>query len=108
MIADNVCIESLSIDITKPNLDAGARSISQLANRIEQYVGVVVLGSCRQQVVGFFYNSKKKKCYMSFRITQTDARKLQEEYTRLVEGLQICYIYFSCFLRVLSEKLCKI
>ncbi|CAG8653628.1 5372_t:CDS:2, partial [Paraglomus occultum] len=54
---DNVCIESLSIDITKPNLDAGARSITQLANRIEQ-------------------------------IKQTDARKLQEEYTRLVEGLR--------------------
>jgi len=58
MIADNVCIESLSIDITKPNLDAGARSISQLANRIEQYVGAVILGSCRQQVVGFFQKKK--------------------------------------------------
>lgn len=33
---DNVCIESLSIDITRPILDSGARSIGLLAERIEE------------------------------------------------------------------------
>jgi DNA excision repair protein ERCC-2 len=33
---DNVCTESLSIDITKPNLDASTRCIQQLSSRIEQ------------------------------------------------------------------------
>ncbi|CAG8453984.1 8489_t:CDS:10 [Funneliformis caledonium] len=33
---DNVCIESLSIDLTKPNLDAGARSIANLTEKIEE------------------------------------------------------------------------
>lgn len=32
---DNVCIESLSIDITKPNLDASAKSIAKLRDVIE-------------------------------------------------------------------------
>lgn len=35
---DNVCIESLSIDLTRPMLDAGARSVGMLAQRIEEYV----------------------------------------------------------------------
>ncbi|KAH8928498.1 DNA repair helicase [Atractiella rhizophila] len=54
---DNVCIEALSIDLTRPVLDAAARSVTMLSEKIEQ-------------------------------IKQTDAEKLQEEYQRLVEGLQ--------------------
>ncbi|CAG8636685.1 8189_t:CDS:10 [Acaulospora morrowiae] len=34
---DNVCIESLSIDLTKPNLDASARSIAELAKKVEEF-----------------------------------------------------------------------
>ncbi|ORZ03452.1 DNA repair helicase [Syncephalastrum racemosum] len=33
---DNVCIESLSIDLNRPMLDAGARSVGMLAQRIEE------------------------------------------------------------------------
>ncbi|CAM0139211.1 unnamed protein product [Umbelopsis sp. WA50703] len=33
---DNVCIESLSIDLTRPVLDASARSVALLADRIEE------------------------------------------------------------------------
>ncbi|CAG8544274.1 23151_t:CDS:10 [Rhizophagus irregularis] len=33
---DNVCIESLSIDLTKPNLDASARSIAKLSEKIDE------------------------------------------------------------------------
>ncbi|KAG0181117.1 DNA-dependent ATPase of the nucleotide excision repair factor 4 complex [Apophysomyces sp. BC1034] len=33
---DNVCIESLSIDLTRPTLDASARSITMLAEKIEE------------------------------------------------------------------------
>ncbi|KAF8338096.1 uncharacterized protein EI90DRAFT_3279597 [Cantharellus anzutake] len=54
---DNVCIESLSIDLTRPMLDSAARSVGKLGDKIEE-------------------------------IKQTDASKLQEEYAKLVEGLQ--------------------
>ncbi|CAG8575136.1 7089_t:CDS:10, partial [Diversispora eburnea] len=55
---DNVCIESLSIDLTKPNLDASARSITELSKKIEK-------------------------------IKERDKEKLDEEYTKLVEGLKV-------------------
>ncbi|QRW01863.1 DNA repair helicase RAD3 [Ceratobasidium sp. AG-Ba] len=54
---DNVCIESLSIDLTRPMLEAAARSAAKLGEKIEE-------------------------------IKATDASKLQEEYEKLVEGLQ--------------------
>ncbi|KAI0306578.1 DNA repair helicase [Multifurca ochricompacta] len=54
---DNVCIESLSIDLTRPMLDAAARSVDKLADKIDE-------------------------------IKKTDASKLQDEYAKLVEGLQ--------------------
>ncbi|KAI8887472.1 DNA repair helicase [Backusella circina FSU 941] len=54
---DNVCIDSLSIDLTRPILDASARSIGILADKIEE-------------------------------IKQTDAQKLKNEYSKLVEGLK--------------------
>ncbi|KAI6039070.1 hypothetical protein EDC04DRAFT_2688920 [Pisolithus marmoratus] len=54
---DNVCIESLSIDLTRPNLDSAARSVARLGEKIEE-------------------------------IKKTDAAKLQDEYAKLVEGLQ--------------------
>ncbi|KAI0006029.1 DNA repair helicase [Russula compacta] len=53
---DNVCIESLSIDLTRPMLDAAARSVDKLADKIDE--------------------------------KKTDASKLQDEYAKLVEGLQ--------------------
>ncbi|KAH9951244.1 hypothetical protein B0H21DRAFT_718020 [Amylocystis lapponica] len=54
---DNVCIESLSIDLTRPMLDSAARSVGKLGEKIEE-------------------------------IKRTDASKLQDEYAKLVEGLQ--------------------
>ncbi|KAI0818617.1 DNA repair helicase [Irpex lacteus] len=54
---DNVCIESLSIDLTRPMLDSAARSVTRLGDKIEE-------------------------------IKKTDASKLQDEYAKLVEGLQ--------------------
>ncbi|KAH9966665.1 DNA repair helicase [Russula dissimulans] len=54
---DNVCIESLSIDLTRPMLDSAARSVDKLADKIDE-------------------------------IKNTDASKLQDEYAKLVEGLQ--------------------
>jgi len=35
---DNVCIESLSIDLTRPMLDSAARSIVKLGEKIEECV----------------------------------------------------------------------
>ncbi|KAG1827294.1 uncharacterized protein BJ212DRAFT_1443407 [Suillus subaureus] len=54
---DNVCIESLSIDLTRPMLDSAARSVVKLGEKIEE-------------------------------IKKTDTAKLQDEYAKLVEGLQ--------------------
>jgi DNA excision repair protein ERCC-2 len=33
---DNVCTESLSVDITRPILDASSRSISELGRRVDE------------------------------------------------------------------------
>ncbi|KAI5122977.1 hypothetical protein M0805_006856 [Coniferiporia weirii] len=54
---DNVCLESLSIDLTRPMLDSAARSVTKLGDKIEE-------------------------------IKITDASRLQDEYAKLVEGLQ--------------------
>ncbi|KAI0320107.1 hypothetical protein OF83DRAFT_1106621 [Amylostereum chailletii] len=54
---DNVCLESLSIDLTRPMLDSASRSVNKLADKIDE-------------------------------IKKTDASKLQNEYAKLVEGLQ--------------------
>ncbi|THH10185.1 hypothetical protein EW145_g1487 [Phellinidium pouzarii] len=54
---DNVCIESLSIDLTRPMLDSAVRSVTKLGDKIEE-------------------------------IKVTDASRLQDEYAKLVEGLQ--------------------
>lgn len=56
-ILDNVCIESLSIDLTRPMLESAARSVNKIADKIEE-------------------------------IKRTDAGKLQDEYEKLVAGLQ--------------------
>ncbi|WFC94546.1 DNA helicase [Malassezia brasiliensis] len=54
---DNVCIESLSIDLTRPTLDNAYRCINQLSEKVDE-------------------------------VKKADSSKLQDEYTRLVEGLQ--------------------
>lgn len=71
---DNVCIESLSIDLTRPMLDSAARSVTRLAEKIDEQVDIELsqlFSHCR-----------------SSRIKKTDASKLQDEYRKLVEGLQ--------------------
>lgn len=55
--SDNVCIESLSIDLTRPMLDSAARSVNKLSDKIAE-------------------------------IKEIDAKKLEDEYAKLVEGLQ--------------------
>ena len=37
-VADNVCIEALSIDLTRPMLDSAARSVTKLGEKIEESV----------------------------------------------------------------------
>ncbi|RDX56802.1 DNA repair helicase [Polyporus arcularius HHB13444] len=75
---DNVCIESLSIDLTRPMLDSAARSVVRLGEKIEE-------------------------------IKETDASKLQDEYAKLVEGLQEASSAEDAFVSnpVLPEDLLK-
>ncbi|KAJ3071405.1 DNA-dependent ATPase of the nucleotide excision repair factor 4 complex [Podochytrium sp. JEL0797] len=54
---DNVCTESLSVDLTRPILDASTRSVAQLADKIDE-------------------------------LKANNSEKLQNEYSRLVEGLR--------------------
>ena len=37
-MTDNVCIESLSIDLTRPMLDSAARSVIRLGDKIDECV----------------------------------------------------------------------
>ncbi|KAI0374853.1 DNA repair helicase [Pilatotrama ljubarskyi] len=75
---DNVCIESLSIDLTRPMLDSAARSVVRLGDKIDE-------------------------------IKKTDASKLQDEYMKLVEGLQEANTDEDAFVSnpVLPEDLLK-
>jgi DNA excision repair protein ERCC-2 len=70
---DNVCIESLSIDLTRPMLDSAGRSINKLGDKIEEYVAPRTNSNALNRIT---------------RIKITDASKLQDEYARLVNGLQ--------------------
>lgn len=54
---DNVCIESLSTDITEDSLRKATRGIQKLENKITE-------------------------------MRDTDAKKLRDEYTQLVDGLR--------------------
>ena len=46
LFVDNVCIESLSIDLTRPMLDAAGRSVVKLSDKIdEQVVFSVIIGA---------------------------------------------------------------
>jgi DNA excision repair protein ERCC-2 len=38
VLVDNVCIESLSIDLTRPMLDAAGRSVVKLSDKIDEQV----------------------------------------------------------------------
>ncbi|TIA91592.1 hypothetical protein E3P99_01006 [Wallemia hederae] len=54
---DNVCIESLSIDLTRPMLESASRSVDRLSDKISE-------------------------------VKESDAQRLQDEYSKLVEGMQ--------------------
>nr|ODN87309.1 DNA excision repair protein ERCC-2 [Cryptococcus depauperatus CBS 7841] len=54
---DNVCIESLSVDLTRPILESAARSVNIISDKVTE-------------------------------IKDSDAKKLEDEYAKLVEGLQ--------------------
>lgn len=71
-MGDNVCIESLSIDLTRPMLESAARSVNKIGDKIEECV----------------YWLGMRKTGLTSRIKRTDADKLQNEYQKLVEGLQ--------------------
>lgn len=76
---DNVCMESLSIELTRPMLDSAARNVEKLNERIVEWVhsGHSRMAVCLTQ---FIVNSH--------RIKETDASKLEDEYRKLVEGLR--------------------
>ncbi|KNE67702.1 hypothetical protein AMAG_19689 [Allomyces macrogynus ATCC 38327] len=64
---DNVCIESMSVDITRPILEASSRSIVSLTEHLDR----LALTNSVTQTAG-----------------SNDAEKLRNEYERLVEGLR--------------------
>lgn len=56
---DNVCIESLSIDLTRPMLDSAGRSAVRLGDKIEEYVS-----SCMTNYVRFLTFDKELRSRM--------------------------------------------
>jgi DNA excision repair protein ERCC-2 len=70
---DNVCIESLSIDLTRPMLDAAGRSIVKLGDKVDEYVSSV---------------HPRPPNNILFRIKTTNSSKLLDEYAKLVNGLR--------------------
>jgi DNA excision repair protein ERCC-2 len=70
---DNVCTESLSIDISRPNLDASSRCLTELGARIDE-------------------------------MRQSNTEKLQNEYTRLVEGFLFSFLSLTHNLRIASSE----
>ena len=90
--ADNVCIESMSIDITRPVLQAGSRSLEMLSQKIEEYALACPPRFCSS----LCRTSPLTRCVVSAapcggrarsrRIKTTDAAKLRDEYNRLVDG----------------------
>lgn len=40
LLTDNVCIESLSIDLTRPMLDSATRSVTKLGDKIDEWVSI--------------------------------------------------------------------
>lgn len=75
-MADNVCIESLSIDLTRPMLESATRSVTKLGDKIDEWVSITLEPGAE------FVTT------LICRIKKTDASKLQDEYAKLVEGLQ--------------------
>lgn len=43
LMVDNVCIESLSVDLTRPMLESAARSVNKIGDKIEELVGQFAL-----------------------------------------------------------------
>jgi len=39
-LTDNVCIESLSIDLTRPMLESATRSVTKLGDKIDEWVSI--------------------------------------------------------------------
>ena len=72
---DNVCIESLSIDLTRPMLESATRSVTKLGDKIDEWVSIPL-------------EPVELVTTLICRIKKTDASKLQDEYAKLVEGLQ--------------------
>jgi DNA excision repair protein ERCC-2 len=59
---DNVCIESLSIDLTRPMLDSAARSVGKLGEKIEEWVHLsLALDLCE------FFAGLKSRMLRSYR-----------------------------------------
>ena len=75
-MADNVRIESLSIDLTRPMLESATRSVTRLGDKIDEWVSIPLEPGAE------FVTT------LICRIKKTDASKLQDEYAKLVEGLQ--------------------
>ncbi|KAK4699698.1 DNA excision repair protein ERCC-2, partial [Phenoliferia sp. Uapishka_3] len=73
---DNVCIESLSIDLTRPMLDAASRSVEALSKKVEECA--FVFNHLDRQLIFGWMN----------RIKESDSQKLTDEYERLVQGLR--------------------
>ncbi|KAF7338303.1 Helicase ATP-binding domain-containing protein [Mycena venus] len=83
---DNVCIESLSIDLTRPMLDAAGRSIVKLGDKVDEYATAELIHT---------------STYTSSRIKTTNSSKLLDEDL----GSNASSPHSSCRITVLPDDL---
>jgi DNA excision repair protein ERCC-2 len=74
---DNVCIDSMSIDITKPLLDSSVKSLNSLSDIVTRYYFLYLLYLFLTHILPD-----------ARRIKETGKERLEDEYKKLVEGLK--------------------
>lgn len=72
---DNVCIESMSITMTKNVLDRCQNNIKTLQDQLEKFILIFYFDCC-------FHN------ILQYRAKERDTDKVKNEYRRLVDGLK--------------------
>lgn len=81
---DNVCIESMSVNIHQRHLDRASANISKLRRQIEKSVAVGEKGDWLLSTVSQLW----LRMTTAYSLKESKSKRLEEEYQRLRQGLQ--------------------
>lgn len=91
-LTDNICVDSMSININRRILDKAKTSITHLNEHIQRLVKLELLSvglnvsNWTHKTLGMHNNDKTPSSLT--RVKVSDSNRLQEEYNRLVAGLR--------------------